>query len=295
MSVKISDAEFDLLKDYLLRKCGIDVPPQKRYLFVTRLGTCLEKNGIGSFSELYLRLAKAEDDKLDAQLIEAMTTPETAFFRDGHPFAALERRILPALADRKAGRSHFALPRLRLWSAGCCTGEEPYSMSICVKNWLATQTRFTQANVSILASDISQGALDHARRGVYSDAQVSNGVPERHREEYFRNGTGGWRVREDLRAMVYFSEVNLSRDFAHLGTFDLIFCRNVIIYFAMDLRRRIIDAFHDMLTPGGVLLLGASESLYQLSSRFESVHVGPTTYYVRRDDGDNGRGHVGRR
>ena len=289
MSVAISDAEFDLLRDYLLRKCGIDVPPQKRYLFVTRLGNCLEKNGIGSFTDLYLKLAKAEDDKLDSQLIEAMTTPETAFFRDAHPFAALERNILPELAGREA-KKQYSLPRIRIWSAGCCTGEEPYSLAICTSEWLETQKRFTPANVSVLATDISQGALSHARRGIYSPEQIQNGLPERHRDEYFRDGATGWSVREELRAMVYFSEVNLSRDFSHLGSFDLIFCRNVAIYFALPLRRKIIDAFHEMLTPGGVLVLGASESLYQLSNRFETAHAGPTTYYVRESENGGGDG-----
>ncbi|MHC4473460.1 MAG: CheR family methyltransferase [Planctomycetota bacterium] len=286
MSVDITDPEFALLKEFLLTRCGIDIPPEKRYLFVTRLGECLAKNGCRNFSELYLRLSGEGREPIEEELIEAMTTHETSFFRDGHPFETLTRTILPDLARRRAARAQFSLPRIRILSAGCCTGEEPYSIAMCVRDWLDTQSEYGPAQVSVLATDISPAALSHARRGVYRSEQVTNGLPARQREEYVKSDSGGFAIREDVRAMVYFAEVNLSRDFRHLGFFDLILCRNVIIYFPLELRRNIVDTFYDLLTPGGVLLLGASESLYQITKRFQAVHSGPTTYYTRDGGGD---------
>jgi len=283
MTVAITDSEFARLKDYLSLQCGIDVPPEKRYLFVTRLADCLESHGMRSFSELHDRLTAGRDVGLHCRLIEAMTTNETSFFRDGHPFATLAREILPTLARRREEESRYTPPRLRIWCAGCSTGEEPYGVAMTVFDWLSLEKVFTPASVTILASDISRRALATARRGAYTRKQLGD-FPARQRMEYLRETGDRYVIHPDVRAMVYFAEVNLAKDFRQLGFFDVIFCRNVIIYFALDLRRRILARFHEMLNPGGVLLVGASESLYQLHDGFRHVHAGPTTYYVR--DGD---------
>ena len=134
--IEITDAEFTLLKDYLYNTSGIAVPVDKRYLFVTRLSDFLTEIGCDNFSQFYVRLTKGDDPELFKRLVEAMTTNETSFYRDGHPFDTLRHRILPELADRRGGESRLISPRLRIWSVGCSTGEEPYTIAMCVHDWL---------------------------------------------------------------------------------------------------------------------------------------------------------------
>ncbi len=279
--MEISQDEFALLKSYLHDACGIDVPPEKRYLFVTRLGSLLADINCNSFSELYHRINSGRDLWLRARLIEAMTTNETSFFRDGHPFQTLRNRVLPLLAERRRAESSFA-PRLRTWSVGCSTGEEPYSIAIILSEWLRSQRAFTRNEVSVVATDISAKALSTARRALYSESRLASRLPEGYRQSYFRPLGKDWMVQDEIRAMVLFNELNLAEPFEHLGCFDVIFCRNVIIYFSLDLKRRIVEQFYRMLQPGGVLFMGASENLYNLSSAFETRYEGQTIYYVKK-------------
>jgi chemotaxis protein methyltransferase CheR len=278
--MEISNDEFSLFKSYLHDMCGIDVPPEKRYLFVTRLGGLLSELGCTSFSELYHRLNSGRDGSLRGRLIEAMTTNETSFFRDGHPFETLEKKVLPDLALRRRSETSFT-PRLRIWSVGCSTGEEPYSIAMAVNEWLGSQQAFTRNQVSVVAMDISGEALAAAKRAVYPESRLRERVPDQYRESYFRQNRAGWMVREDIRAMVLFNELNLAEPFEHLGCFDVIFCRNVIIYFSLDLKKRIVEQFYRMLQPGGVLFMGASENLYNISSTFQTRYQEQTIYYVK--------------
>jgi chemotaxis protein methyltransferase CheR len=278
--MQISNDEFSLLKSYLHDTCGIDVPPEKSYLFVTRLAGLLSEIGCSSFSEFYHRINSGNDLSLRARLVEAMTTNETAFFRDAHPFQTLQNKVLPALAGRRRAESRY-LPRLRIWSVGCSTGEEAYSIAMAVSEWLASQQAFTRNQVSIVAMDISGKALSVAKRGLYSESQLGDRLPGNYRQSYFHQIGGGWMVREDVRAMVLFNELNLAEPFEHLGCFDVIFCRNVIIYFSLELKKRIIEQFYRMLQPGGVLFMGASENLYNISSSFKTRYEEQTIYYLK--------------
>jgi chemotaxis protein methyltransferase CheR len=289
MNTAITDQEFGKLRDYLLKSCGIDIPMEKRYLFVTRLGDWIEEQGFSGFSDLHTRLTSGGQVWLEKQLIEAMTTNETDFFRDSHPWESLAREILPALAKRRANESRVTPARLRIWSAGCSTGEEPYSMAMTIFDWLAGPADLTAADISILATDISRATIDKAQRGIYTRKELGEDVSPRRRIEYFTEQGGNFVLKDRVRNLVFFAEVNLSRDFRQLGYFDLILCRNVIIYFSLELKRKILDAFADMLNPGGILMLGASESIYQLSDRLHPIHCGPTTYY--QADEPDGRGY----
>lgn len=277
--IRISDNEFRLLKDFIQKTSGIAVPKEKQYLFVTRLSNLLVELGCTNFSEFYFMLTHKQDPILRNRLVDAITTKETGFFRDEHPFKALVERIFPEMSEHKIQRTQFMPPRIRIWSVGCSTGEEPYSVAMAVKEWLDTQKSFSVNDVSITAGDISKSALSKAKQAVFDERCVTKKVPNTYRQKYFSKLGDKYRVKEEIRAMIVFADLNLNGSFQQIGDFDLILCRNVIIYFDTDLKRNIVDKFYDLLEPGGVLIMGASENLYNLSNKFESVQSGPTIYY----------------
>jgi len=279
---EIGDEEFALLKAHLLDACGIDIPSAKRYLFQTRLADFFDCQGFTSFRDFYYRLHIYKDEPLQEQLVEYMTTNETAFFRDVHPFEVLQSVILPEAAARAARKTGGMPRRLRILSAGCSTGQEPYSIGIAVIEWMETQFLFRPEEITIVAADISPRVLEIARRGVYAEAEVSKGLPPLYLLKYFRRKEADWEMCGALRRMVNLCEINLSKPFGKLGGFDCVFCRNVIIYFSMPLRQRILDQFHAMLSPHGILVLGGSESLYSVSDKFVSRNAGKTLFYAAR-------------
>lgn len=277
--MEITDAEFGLMKEYLLQSWGIDIPGEKRYLFHTRLADFLVQEKCNSFGEFYRLLQVPENDALRKRLIEAMTTNETAFFRDGHPFEILEKTLLPALGERRKREAVYLPPKVRIWSAGCSTGQEPYTIAMLLHAWQEKQEKFTPGNIAIIATDISQRVLCRAREGLYREQEIGKWFPQHYRRRYLQAGEEGLRISREICDMIHFSEVNLAEPFEHLGRFDLILCRNVIIYFSMKKKLEILQQFRRMLNPGGMLLLGASETLYGLSEEFLPVHIGQTIYY----------------
>lgn len=280
--IEITDAEFRLLKEDLLGVCGIEVPAEKRYLFVTRLRGFLEELGCRSFAELHGRLAGSASAELKVRLVEAMTTNETSFFRDGHPFEALRTNVLPTVARRCVEAATLMRPRLRLLSAGCSTGEEPYSIAMSVAEWLDGQDALGRGDVMVHGVDVSSRALAAAKAGVYPGGGLGKHMPPSNVRKYLEKRGDGLAVRDEIRAMVTFSKVNLAEPLTRLGPFDVAFCRNVIIYFSAELKLRVLRALHEQLVPGGVLFLGASESLYPLQVPFDVVHEGRATYFVKR-------------
>lgn len=281
--IQINDAEFSVMRQYLSRICGIEVPPEKKYLFITRLAGFLKEEKCSSFSDFYTRLSVAGDKNLENQLIQAMTTHESAFFRDGHPFEVLQRKLLPAAVERRLTAERRGPVRLRILSCGCSIGQEPYTLAMCVREVINSRQHFKRAEVTILGIDLSDRALKRAKHGAYTDMEVGRFIPEPLKTRYLIESKDGWRVQDPIRSMVNFAQVNLAENFAFIGQFDIILCRNVIIYLLPDLKRRILEQFRNLLNPGGVLILGASESLYSLSDEFTTVHEGPTTYYVPKE------------
>lgn len=277
--IPISDTEFAVLKEHLSRVSGIEVPPEKRYLFETRLSELLVAENCPNFSAFYARLVTESDGILERELVMAMTTHETGFFRDGHPFECLQRQLLPALARRRLTAAQNRLARIRILSCGCSSGQEPYSIAICVREWLQTQRTLKTEDFTILGVDISRRILERAMRGAYTESELGANVTAYLKERYFQNRKGVWEISSEIRKMVNFAEVNLAERLGFMGQFDLIFCRNVIIYLSFELKTRIIQQLRNMLNAGGVLILGASESLYPLSQEFVAVHEGPTTFY----------------
>lgn len=239
-------------------RSGLILTPDKGYMLETRLVPLLRREGLASLDALALRLRGPGAEALAEAVTEALTTNESSFFRDGKPFDHL-RRVLPGLlATRPAGTP------LRVWSAACSTGQEAYSIAMILQE-LAPLPGGRKAE--ILGTDIAQEVLARAREGVFTQFEVQRGLPVRLLVKHFRQEEGRWRVAPELRAMARFERWNLLSDLRPLGRFDVIFCRNVLIYFDAPTKSRVLAALAAQLAPDGVLYLGGSETVLGLTDR----------------------------
>ena len=254
--------------------CGVMLDETKGYLVESRLGQLAGEHGCASYRELCQRARATGDRALQQKIIDAITTQETLFFRDSSPFDALQNKILPDLIDASA-RSGGAR-RLRFWSAACSTGQEPYSLAMVLRE---TIPNFASWNVSILATDISDAAIALASRGWYAAHEIDRGMRAALLPKYFKPHQGGWQVSDEIRGMVSFQRRNLLQPFAEVGAFDVIFCRNVAIYFDAPRRRDLFLRLAERLAPGGTLFVGSSESLLDLGPRFAPRSHCRATYY----------------
>ncbi|MCB9601818.1 MAG: CheR family methyltransferase [Polyangiales bacterium] len=269
----MTDEEFRLMRDLVNGYCGIAFGEDAKYVVERRLRERLQALGLSDFSEYYRHLRFHVDG--DAELeraVDLLTTNETYFFRESYQLQAFERELLPELAERNAARK-----RLTVWSAGCSTGEEVYTIAMIV----ASMPRFEGWDVRIFGSDISRRVLQQARRGVYREASF-RAMPLQHLR-YFDDTAEGRSVRPEVRAMCHFGHLNLLEHgrTAIVGAVDVIFCRNVLIYFDPESRAQVVRTFFDRLVPGGYLLLGHSESLLRTTTDFELVHLRTDMVYRR--------------
>ncbi len=245
--------------------CGVALDDSKGYLIESRLSRIAQETNCNSYVDL-CRRAVAGDGPLRTKVIDAITTHETLFFRDNSPFNALQHRVLPDLIDSKSGSPMSR--RIRIWSAACSTGQEPYSIAIVLCELLPDIANW---NVNILGTDISDSSIAQASCGRYSDYEVGRGMSPQMLNRYFLREANGWRVSDPLRSLVRFDRRNLLDRFDDLGPFDVIFCRNVAIYFDAPTRRRLFERIAQRLTPKGYLFVGASESLTDLGTRFSPL------------------------
>lgn len=261
------------LAQYIHSACAIALDESKSYLIQSRLSGVAEAAGCGTFLELLLLTRSDPGGALERRIVEAITTGETSFFRDAAPFDLLRAKLVPELVDRQ---TRDRAPRLRIWSAACSTGQELYSIAILLKELLGSPERY---GVRLLGTDISDQAVARASRGVYTPIEMSRGLSESLRAKYFLPAEGGWQIRDEIRAMVSFKRINLMKDFAGLGRFDVIFCRNVAIYFSDEDRRALFGRMEQALERGGSLVVGAMESLAALCPQFESKRHMRCAYY----------------
>ena len=252
--------EYEYLRKLLKERSGLDLSADKQYLVESRLIPLARKAGLVGIGEL-VREVKSGSDALTIDVIEAMTTNETFFFRDKIPFDHLRQTVIPELLQARAGRRS-----LRIWCAASSTGQEPYSIAMCLKENAAALAGW---RVEILATDLSRGVLEKARAGIFSQFEVQRGLPIQMLVKYFTQMGELWQLNADIRAMVQHRQLNLLQDFSHLGTFDVIFCRNVLIYFDPDTKGAIFGRLAKMLEPDGVLALGAAESVVGISDAFK--------------------------
>lgn len=241
--------------ELLERQSGILLGADKRYLVETRLGRVLREQQLSSMEELVERILKRHDSVLLKSVIEAMTTNETLWFRDDYPFQAVRDVFFPEIPTHKRS--------IRIWSAACSSGQEPYSISMIVSE---VNPPFS---VEIVGTDLSSRVLEQAKAGIYDELSLGRGLSDARRRQFFEPVERGWQLKPELRRRVRFQVANLLDSVSGLGRFDIIFCRNVLIYFSRETKSKIINRLADALVPNGRLVLGASESVQQLSDRFD--------------------------
>ncbi len=251
--------DYDFLRKLLKERSGLDLSADKQYLVESRLIPLARRAGLPGIAELVAKI-RTGAAALTSEVVEAMTTNETFFFRDKIPFDHLRETVLPALLTARASRRS-----LRIWSAASATGQEPYSIAMCVKEFAG----LSGWRVEIVATDLSQAVLEKSRAGIFSQFEVQRGLPIQMLVKHFTQVGELWQLSADIRAMVQHRQLNLLQDFSHLGMFDLIFCRNVLIYFDQDTKVSIFDRLARVIEPDGVLALGAAESVVGISDAFK--------------------------
>ncbi|OAN18636.1 chemotaxis protein CheR [Photobacterium jeanii] len=270
-AITIKDQEYKDFCRFLEAQCGIVLGDSKQYLVRSRLSPLVSRFSLSSLSDLLQQVISGRNRELRVAAVDAMTTNETLWFRDSYPFTVLADKILPELAANKRP--------IKIWSAASSSGQEPYSLAMTV---LETQSRRPGllSSVNITATDISQTMLDTCRAGVYDNLALSRGLsPERRRMFFENNGDGRMKVNDKVKRMVNFRPQNLKDSYALLGKFDVIFCRNVLIYFSPEMKSKVLNQMAASLNPGGYLLLGASESLTGLTDKFEMIRCNPGIIY----------------
>ncbi|MFP4361350.1 MAG: CheR family methyltransferase, partial [Alphaproteobacteria bacterium] len=254
------------LAELLRRRSGLALTPDKRYLLESRLAPVARRLHLADVAALVRRLRAREEASLVAQVVDAMTTNESFFFRDGRPFEQFVRHMLPALiAARRASR------RLAIWSAAAATGQEPYSLALCLED-RAEELRGWQ--VEILATDVSPTALARARAGRYSQFEVQRGLPVQRLVQGFTREGDDWVVRPEVKRWIRFAPLNLLDLEPGFGRFDIIFCRNVLIYFDMATKRRVVETMAQMLPQDGFFVLGGTETVLGVTNRFAPIPDG---------------------
>jgi len=256
----VTPLDYEFLRKLLKERSGLDLSSDKQYLVESRLIPLARRGGLAGIAELVATI-RSGSDALTTEVVEAMTTNETFFFRDKIPFDHLREAILPALLQARANRRS-----LRIWCAASSTGQEPYSIAMCLKEFGPALAGW---RVEIVATDLSQAVLEKARAGIFSQFEVQRGLPIQMLVKYFTQVGELWQLNADIRAMVQHRQLNLLQDFSHLGTFDVVFCRNVLIYFDQDTKVGIFDRLAKMVEPDGVLALGAAESVVGISDAFK--------------------------
>ena len=253
--------DYDYLRKLLRARSGLVLSADKQYLVESRLLPLVRKASVGNLGELVLKLQGPGAEPLAAEVVEAMTTNETFFFRDKIPFEHFRDTILPALMAARGAQRH-----LRIWCAACSTGQEPYSLAMNLKEMGAALAGW---RFDIVATDIAAAVIERAMAGVYSQFEVQRGLPITLLLKYFQQEGDSWQVVPEIRAMVKFRQLNLLRDFSALRTFDVVFCRNVLIYFDQDTKIDVLHRIARGMQPDGFLALGAAETVVGLTDRFK--------------------------
>jgi chemotaxis protein methyltransferase CheR len=275
--VKIKPEEIKVLSTYIYNVSGISIDASKAYLLETRFGKLLEEEGCRSYSEFYHK-AKSDTRKvLEKKIINAITTNETLFFRDTSPFDLLKHKILPDIIDARSGSSpRPGSANLKIWSSACSTGQEIYSIAIVIKELLGNNGSH---KISLMGTDLSDAAVAQASAGTYNKFEIERGLPREKLQRYFSPSGNSWKIKDEIRAMATFRRMNLMQPFSGLGKFDIIFCRNVAIYFTLQDRKKLFNKIADVLQPDGYLLIGSTESLTGICPRFTPKRHLRSVYY----------------
>ena len=279
--MSVTAADFDFVSKLVRQRAAIVLEPGKEYLVVSRLLPLARESGLASIGDLVHQIRSPSGAALATRVVEAMTTNETSWFRDSHPFTLLTKTLLPALGEsRKQERT------IRIWCAAASTGQEPYSIAMLLTDWLATRPGWS---ASILATDLSEEVLARARTGRYRQLEVNRGLPAPLLVKHFHRAGTEWELSDSIRKMVTFRPLNLAVPFPPMPPFDIVFCRNVLIYFDTTTRTQVLTRITKTMRPDGALLLGAAESTLSSDTNLERIQVDRGIYHRPRSGGGRTR------
>ncbi|MDA0424566.1 MULTISPECIES: protein-glutamate O-methyltransferase CheR [Stutzerimonas] len=268
------DLDFEQFRVFLEKTCGILLGSNKQYLVSSRLNKLMEQQGIKTLGDLVRKIQAQPRSGLRELVVDAMTTNETLWFRDTYPFEVLKSRVLPEMLKGASGQ------RLRIWSAACSSGQEPYSLSMAIDEYERGNPSQPKTGVQIVATELSGAMLAACKAAEYDSLAIARGLSSERLQRYFDvKAPGRWAVKPAIRSRVEFRVQNLLDSYAALGKFDIVFCRNVLIYFSADVKKDILKRIHATLRPGGYLFLGASEALNGLPELYQMVQCSPGIIY----------------
>ncbi|MCP4340265.1 MAG: protein-glutamate O-methyltransferase CheR [Desulfobulbaceae bacterium] len=262
--IKIAPAELKLISQYIQAITGIYLDQSKSYLFETRLSSIAETHGCKSYQELHNKARQDPSKKIEKEIIDAITTNETLFFRDKSPFELLQHKILPEIIDARSAKPSLKT-KIKIWSAASSTGQELYSIAIVINELLKGSSDYS---FTLSGTDISDAAVAQASYGKYNRFEIERGLDRKYLQKYFTLFGDSWKIKDEIRAMANFRKLNLLEPFTNLGKFDIIFCRNVAIYFTLADRKKLFNKLADSLSDDGYLVIGSTESLTGVCSRF---------------------------
>ncbi|MBA6340542.1 protein-glutamate O-methyltransferase CheR [Colwellia sp. MB02u-10] len=275
LTKQLDDKNYHQFRMFLEQQCGIVLGENKQYLVKSRLVPLMAKFDVASLSELVAQTLNPVKRQLRAAVIDAMTTNETLWFRDGYPFELLKKDLLPGFKNQRAP--------LKIWSAASSSGQEPYSIAMAVYEFQQSNPGAFPGGVQIIGTDISTSMLEHCKHAHYDSLALSRGLSlERQRQFFESSGNSMLKVKDVIKKMVSFRQLNLLNSYSLLGQFDLVFCRNVLIYFAPELKSKIISQIHGTLKKDCFLFLGASESLSGISQDFNMIRCNPGIFYQKK-------------
>lgn len=270
--MSLAAEDFRYISDLVHRHSAIVLEPGKEYLVESRLTPVLREEGGASIAQLVQRLQSRMEPALTVKVVQAMTTNETSWFRDQHPFDVFSGHLLDAISVSRAPERS-----LDVWCAAASTGQEPYSLAMLLQDWLLAHPGW---RARIVATDLDQDVLARARTGRYTQLEVNRGLPVQRLVRHFARSGTEWEIAEELRRMVDFRQLNLAAAWpASVGSYDVVFCRNVLIYFDMPTKRAILERIKRVLRPGGFLILGGAETTLNIDDDFERVQVERATCY----------------
>ena len=272
--IAISKSDFNYVRDLVRRHSAISLEPDKAYLIETRLAPLVRQTGFDSLQALIASLRTKPGADLRDRVIEAMFTHETSFFRDGHPFEILKSMILPNLLAKRSPSQN-----LTIWCAACSSGQEPFSVAMLAREHFPDLAR---GRLRTIATDLSEPILARAREGLYTQTEINRGLPPALLARYFDKQGSCWRLKLEIRRMVDFQRSNLAEEWPNLPSPDIIFMRNVLIYFDQETKKSILSKVRKTLKPDGYLILGSSETTLNLDPTFESISMGKTVCYQLR-------------
>lgn len=272
---ELDEKSYHQFRTFLEQQCGIVLGEKKQYLVKSRLAPLMNKFDVSSLGELVTRTLSPVERQLRAAVIDAMTTNETLWFRDDYPFKLLQNKLLPDFADRKTP--------VKIWSAASSSGQEPYSIAMSVLEYKQRNPGAFMRGVQVVGTDISTTMLEHCKYGHYDSLALARGLSAERKRQFFENGDNGMlKVNDQVKKMVSFRPLNLLNSYSLMGKFDIVFCRNVLIYFSPEIKAQIISQIHGTLNNGGYLFLGASESLSGLNDDFNMIRCNPGIVYQKK-------------